>query len=131
MFVGVCRVVFHLSGNNSLKGKRRVVRSVVDRTRTKFNASVAEVEDNDALRRAVIAAAVIGNKSAHVDSMLNRIGGFIEGLGLAEVTNLETEIISLGDEIEFGTGAKLFNDEWDHDDEDGDEDDTLKGDKAW
>ncbi len=131
MFVGVCRVVFHLSGNNSLKGKRRVVRSVIDRTRAKFNASVAEVEDNDIKKRAVIGVTVVGNKASHVDAMLNRIGSFIEGLGQAEVASLETEIITIGDEIAFGTGATLSNDAWNDDNEDKFEYETSNEDEEW
>jgi uncharacterized protein YlxP (DUF503 family) len=99
MFVGVSRVALHLPGNTSLKGKRGVVRKVVERTRSKFNASVAEVADNDLKRRAVIGVAVVGNTAAHVDSMLGRIGGFIESLALAPIASRETEVIPLGGDI--------------------------------
>ena len=83
MFVGICRLVLHLRGNSSLKGKRSVVRKVVERARSKFNAAVAEVGDNDAKQRAVLGIAVVGNSAGHVDSMLAKIGGFIEQLGVA------------------------------------------------
>ena len=109
MFVGVCRVSFHLRGNNSLKGKRKVVRSILDRTRSKFNASIAEVQDNDEKKRAVIGIAVVGNAPRHVDSMLGRIGSFIEGLGLAPVSSRETEIIPMGGEIGIGND---YDDQW-------------------
>ena len=99
MFVGVCRVVLHLPGNHSLKGKRRVIRSIIDRTAAKFNVSVAEVSDNDLKKRAVIGAAVIGNSAKHVDSMLSRIGGFIEWIGLAEVVSIDTEVIPIGGDL--------------------------------
>jgi uncharacterized protein YlxP (DUF503 family) len=99
MFVGVSRVALHLPGNTSLKGKRGVVRKVVERTRAKFNASVAEVADNDLKRRAVIGVAVVGNTAAHVDSMLGRIGGFIESLAVAPIASRETEVIPLGGDI--------------------------------
>ncbi len=105
MFVGVGRLVLHLPANNSLKGKRRVVRSLVDRTKAKFNASVAEVGDNDALRKATLGFCVIGNESSHVDSMLSRVCSFIEWLGLAQVLSIETEIIPLGGEI--GQGPRM------------------------
>ena len=52
MFVGVCRLTLYLHGNVSLKGKRKIMRSLIERTRTKFNASVAEVEDNDSQKEA-------------------------------------------------------------------------------
>ena len=99
MFVGVCRVALHLPGNASLKGKRGVVRRVVERTRAKFNAAVAEVADNDLKRRAVIGLAVVGNSAAHVDSMLARIGAFIESMAVAPIASRETEVIPLGGDI--------------------------------
>jgi len=124
MFVGVCRVAMHLPGNASLKGKRGVVRKVVERTRAKFNASVAEVADNDNKRRAVIGVAVVGNTTAHVDSMLGRIGGFIERMAIAPIASRETEIIPLGGDIGrddlpgHGFGWQPGDDpDWDEDDE--------------
>jgi uncharacterized protein YlxP (DUF503 family) len=92
----------HLPGNASLKGKRGIVRKVVERTRAKFNVAVAEVADNDDKRRAVIGLAVVGNSAAHVDSMLGKIGGFIERMAVAPIASRETEVIPLGGDI--GTG---------------------------
>ena len=99
MFVGVCRLALHLRGNSSLKGKRAVLRRVIERTRAKFNAAVAEVGDNDVKERALIGIAVVGNSSAHVDSMLGTIGAFVERLGIAPVGAWETEVIPLGGDI--------------------------------
>ena len=76
-----------------------MVRRIVERTRSKFNASVAEVADNDVLQRAVIGITVVGNSASHVDSMIGRIGGFVENLGVAPVASIQTEIIPLGDDI--------------------------------
>jgi len=99
MFVGVCRIALHLHGITSLKGKRSIVKRVVERTKSKFNAAVAEVGDNDSLQRAVIGAAVVGNSAAHVDSMLGHVSAFVEHLGLAAVISRETEVIPLGGDI--------------------------------
>ena len=121
MFVGVCRLVLHLRENGSLKGKRKILRSIIDRLRSKFHVSVAEVGDNDALKRAVIGVAVIGNESSHVDSMLAKIVSFVEHLGLAPLASIETEVIPLGDDLgmggEWGQGSRKLGLE-----EDGDSD---------
>ncbi len=99
MFVGVCRLSFHLHGNGSLKGKRKAMRSIIDRTRAKFNVSVAEVADNDSLRRGVVGIAVIGNDVGHVDSSMATITRFIEHMGIAPLSSIETEVIPLGGDI--------------------------------
>ncbi len=113
MFVGVCRIVLYLHGNSSLKGKRKVMRSTIERLRSKFHVSVAEVADNDRLQRGVIGVAVIGNESKFLDSVLAKVGGFVEHLGLAQVASFETEVIPLGDELGVAPGdAWEENDEW-------------------
>ena len=43
MVVGTLRIEFLLVDNRSLKGKRKVVRSMVDKVKSKFNAAIAEV----------------------------------------------------------------------------------------
>jgi uncharacterized protein YlxP (DUF503 family) len=97
MFVGVLRLTFHLHGNGSLKGKRRIMRTVIERTRSKFNASVAEVADNDVHQKAVVGVSVVGNSASHVDAMLSNVTAFVEQMGAAPLSNVETEVIPLGD----------------------------------
>lgn len=91
--VGVCRVAFALPGNASLKGKRSVVRRIIDRTRAKFNAAVAEVDDLDAHRRAVIGVCVVSNDTRHANSMLDHISVFMSGLTEAVITDRTLEIM--------------------------------------
>lgn len=100
MFVGVLRMTLHLRGNGSLKGKRRIMRAVIERTRSKFNASVAEVAENDRHQTGVVGVSVIGNDASHVDAMLGKIGRFVETLGSAPVAHIETEVIPLGGELQ-------------------------------
>src|SRR6201990_1056903 len=93
MVVGVCRVAFSLPGNASLKGKRSVVRRIVDRTRAKFNAAVAEVDALDVHRRAVIGVTVVSNYPRHANSMRERITTFMAGLTEAVVVERPLEIL--------------------------------------
>ena len=93
MVVGVCLVTFSLPGNASLKGKRSIVRRIVDRTRAKFNAAVAEVDALDVHRRAVIGVSVVSNDGRHVNSMLDRICSFMSGLTEAVLLERSLEII--------------------------------------
>ena len=43
--VGVCRINLRLPENLSLKGKRRVLKSLISRVGNKFNVSIVEVDD--------------------------------------------------------------------------------------
>lgn len=93
MVVGVSQIAFSLPGNDSLKGKRSVVRRIVDRTRAKFNVAVAEVDALDMHRRAVIGVSVVSNDSRHANSMLDRIASFMASLTEAVVVERTLEIL--------------------------------------
>jgi uncharacterized protein YlxP (DUF503 family) len=93
MTVGIVRVRLRLQ-SRTLKEKRTIVKSVVERLRGRFNASVAEVDDLDAPGFATIAAACISNDAGHADAMLQEIAKTIAGWRLdAEVIDVETELI--------------------------------------
>jgi uncharacterized protein len=93
MVVGICRVAFSLPGNDSLKGKRSIVRRIVERTRSKFNLAIAEVAALDSHRNAVIGFAVVSNDTRHVNSMLDRISSFMSGASEAVCVGRSIEII--------------------------------------
>ena len=89
MVVGVCRVTLSIYDNDSLKGKRSVVRRVIDRTKHRFNIAIAEVEDNDVHEIAVIGFAIVGNDRKFVNSRLDRVVDFIDGIGEAPIADHE------------------------------------------
>ena len=92
VFVGVCRFELWIDDNESLKGKRSVVKKTIQRTRNRFNCAIAEVDDNDILTRAVLAYTVVGNERRFVNSMISKINDFIENLGTAPVGDVIFEI---------------------------------------
>ncbi|HBG45463.1 MAG TPA: DUF503 domain-containing protein [Deltaproteobacteria bacterium] len=94
MVVGVARVTLILHASNSLKDKRQVLKSVIEKVKNKFNVSVAEVGGNDVWQRAEIGITAVGNDRAFVNSVLDKVLNFIEGLHLAEVTDSEIEIVN-------------------------------------
>jgi len=95
--VGIARLTLFLPGSHSLKEKRMVLRRVKDRVRAKFNAAVAEVEDNDVWQKAVMGFAVVGNDERFVGGALDEVIRFVEGE--AEVTNVERDVQTFGDEL--------------------------------
>ncbi|MFH0812709.1 MAG: DUF503 domain-containing protein [Candidatus Zixiibacteriota bacterium] len=93
MVVGICRLDLYIYGNNSLKGKRQVIKQIIDRTKSKFNVAIAEVGDNDLWQSAKIGFSVVGNDNRFINSMLDKIKSFIENMNAAEVYNSEWEIL--------------------------------------
>ena len=58
MHVGVLRISLHIPHARSLKEKRSVVRRFRDRVRARFEVSIAEVDAQDLLQRAVFGVSV-------------------------------------------------------------------------
>ena len=98
MVVGICRLTLMVPESHSLKEKRMVLRKIKDRVHQKFNAAIAEVGGEDAWQQAVLGFAVVANEKAFVESMVDKIVDFIEGLAVAKMIDDEKEILVYGDE---------------------------------
>jgi uncharacterized protein len=106
MVVGILRVTLSIPGADSLKGKRHVLRKVVDRVKARFNVSIAEVGENDIWQRAVVGVATVGNDRRFVNEVLDKVLRFVEEMYLAPVISHELEIQSLGEDLYAGGGVK-------------------------
>ena len=95
MIVGTLQIILHLHENRSLKGKRKVVRSIVDRVRAKFNVAIAEVGANDKWQKVELGVSTVSNDRRFVDSSLNTVIDFIELHCQAEVIDVHMEIVNL------------------------------------
>lgn len=95
MVVGLGIITFRLHDCRSLKGKRKVVKSIISRLRNNFNVSAAEVGANDIYQRAEIGFALVGNNRKVINSKIDKIFNLAEELGLAEIIDSEMEIINL------------------------------------
>jgi uncharacterized protein YlxP (DUF503 family) len=95
MTVGLARVTLFVAGSHSLKEKRSVVRRLKDLVTQKFNASIAEVGENDVWQRAVVGLALVGNERRFVESQLDEILSFIRSK--AEVLDETKELQTFSD----------------------------------
>ncbi len=94
MNIGYCSLRFYLHGNNSLKGKRKVIRAIKDRLRNKFNVSVAEVGDQDVWQSLHLGIAAVNADAQYLDGLLKQVVNFVDNLHLAEMTDCQMEIIN-------------------------------------
>ena len=95
MVVGTCRLDLLISENNSLKGKRRILKRIIERVKNKFNVSIAEVGNHDLWQSAQIGFCMVANDKRFVNSALDKIIYFIEEINAAEITKHDIEIINL------------------------------------
>ena len=92
--VGIAHLSILIETSASLKDKRKVIKSVIERTRNRFNASVAEVGDLDCPRAAEIAICCVSNSHAQTDRMLTETIRFVEAtLSEGYVDQIATEIV--------------------------------------
>ena len=95
MVIGTLKIDLYLHDNRSLKGKRKVVRSVIDKVKHKFNVSIAEIGSNDKWQKIELGVSAVGNDRRHIDSSLDNILGFVEALYLAEIVDSRIEIFNI------------------------------------
>ena len=95
MVVGICRLDLRISENNSLKGKRRILKRIIERVKNKFNVSIAEVANHDLWQSSQIGFCMVGNDKRFINSALDKIMDFIEGMNTAEIIQSDIEIINV------------------------------------
>ncbi len=85
---------FRLPENQSLKGKRRVLKSITTRVASKFNVSVAEVDDQDLWQLATLGISCVSNNKRHANEVLSRVVDFITDSRFdIEILDYEIEIL--------------------------------------
>ena len=96
MRVAVCRLTLRLYDNRSLKGKRQILRSLIDRIRHRFEVSIAEVGDQDRLKSARIGIAAVSGDGKHAAEMMDRVVEYAEAqLFEADIIDIERDVIDL------------------------------------
>jgi uncharacterized protein YlxP (DUF503 family) len=90
VFVGVLQVELSIPGSHSLKEKRHVVRSLVDRLRREHAVAAAEVGALDTWNRAILGIAFVSNDARHAQSHLQKVVNRLERE--REATLLDSQI---------------------------------------
>ena len=92
MTVGACQITLRLPENQSLKGKRKVVKSLIMRLHNKFNVAVAEVGSHDSWQTAVLGVCCVSNGEPHASRVLSSVTDFVRHERLdAELGDMQTE----------------------------------------
>lgn len=94
MVIAVARIDLDLPGCRSLKDKRQILRSIIERSRARFHVAIAEVEDQDLWQHAVLGIAYVSANGGHghevVEKVVRSIG---EANPEAEVVDSVTDLV--------------------------------------
>lgn len=92
MLIGTIQIYLFLP-SRTLKEKRRILNSIKDKTRNKFNVSIAEIDFNDDHHNSLIGIAIVGNDGNYLNSVLYSIVDFINSEFPSIVSNYTIEIL--------------------------------------
>lgn len=101
MVIGTLLLVLQIPGAHSLKSRRQVLRSVIDRVRSRYNASIAEVADQERWQTATLGVAVVANERAFVGEVLDKIFQTVDDAHEVTIAHFERQIASAA-ELEDG-----------------------------
>ena len=78
MIIGTGKVYLFAEWSHSLKEKRMVVKSIIDKVQNKFNISIAEIENLDKHQSIVLGIACVSNSTKQSNSCIQNVIEFIE-----------------------------------------------------
>lgn len=93
MQVVVCSIELFIPGAGSLKGKRHTVQSIIQRIRSRLNASVAETGFQDYWQRAVIGVAMVSSSKVLLEKQVNLIRDIVDNSAEAETVEFLVEYL--------------------------------------
>jgi len=89
VIVGVGRWELVLHGCQSLKDKRRIVKSLKDRLKQRYDVSAAEVAYQDQWQRATLGVAFVSSDPSHAEEVLSACDRLVESEPQAFISSRE------------------------------------------
>ncbi len=93
MVLGTLSIKVVMRSSRSLKDKRRIIKSVKDRIRNKFNVSISETGSQDNLKCSEISVAMVGTDRQYVNSTLSSLINFFRYFPQIELIDYELDLI--------------------------------------
>lgn len=93
MIIGICTCEIFIFNANSLKSKRSVVKSIIEKSKNRFNISIAEVGENDKWQKSIIAFSIISNDQKIVEETIEKVINFFDSYSEIEIIKIKREIL--------------------------------------
>jgi len=93
VIVGSCSLKLMIYESNSLKDKRHVLRSIIDRLKSRFNISIAEIDLNNNWQTSIIGFACVSNNTNYLNKIISKIIEFIDNDSRVEILDYNIEIL--------------------------------------
>lgn len=93
MIIGSCSITLRISAARSLKEKRRIIKSIIERIRNRYNVSISEVGYLESWQLAQLGIAFVSNNMVYIEQIMDNIISFIETCWEVELTAVDKEIV--------------------------------------
>jgi uncharacterized protein YlxP (DUF503 family) len=93
MIVGVMTLDLFMGEASSLKSKRRILKSLLDKMKSRFNVSVAEVDKQDKWQYSTVGVTCVTNDSSHAHQMMSAVVKYVEAAGTVEILDIQTQLL--------------------------------------
>lgn len=93
MIAVICEIELFIPAANSLKVKRQVLRQIIERIRSRCNASVAETDFQDTWQRASVGVAMVSSDRSVLEKQINLIRTILDDIAEAEVAAFAVDYI--------------------------------------
>lgn len=90
--VAILVLEIHIPGKTSLKAKRQVTKSLIQRLRNQYNVSVSEIGSQDLWQKSELGIAAVCYNGSGADSIIGKIINFVEEDNGIEIISTSTEI---------------------------------------
>ncbi len=100
VWIGVALFSLRIYGAGSLKDRRQIVRSALDRIKSHFNASAADLGPDNVWDRADLAVSCIGSSPQEMEARVDHVCSFarrLEDEGAFELLEVAREVFAYGD----------------------------------
>lgn len=95
MNIGICRIDLEFPDSHSLKDKRRALRSILERVKSRFNVSIAEVDHYDNWKMATLGITCVSNDTRHANKIISTLVQYVEVCrGDALMSDYQLEVLS-------------------------------------
>ena len=95
MVIGLLKIELYIESSRSLKDKRRIIKSLIQRLKSKYsNLSVSEIELLNNWKKSIIAIVTVSNEITYINSVLDKVLNYIiEGYNY-QVVKSDIEILN-------------------------------------
>jgi uncharacterized protein len=93
MLIGSCEIELIIYNANSLKEKRHVIKSIIERLKNRFNISICEIGEHDKWQKSIIGLCTLSNSSKLVNETIDKIIDFMDNDSRIEIIDIVRETL--------------------------------------